>query len=303
MITEFDFLLDPQTETPRLPRHNLGTIAEWRYGSSTISITVLLVTPELAERWLDGHVNYRNERPNRVERYTGEMEADNWQLTGDAIRFVGNSLVDGRHRLRSCIKSGRSFLTVVMHIQPDAASVIDRGLARTSADEMRSKGFAHAAVVASASALVNCWYAGKLADRANYQNTTPPFVFEQFALEHAEAMEEAALTGRDLYRETKLRPALGAAMAYILNDHDPDNATTFLESLVTGTNLDADDPIFVLRRWIMNRNLNKMRFSEEEFFGVVAKAWNAWRRGESVKLLKFTPTGKGEKRTKIPALL
>lgn len=278
----------------------LGVTVQWSDDGQRISVTVLKVTPHQAAAWLAEHDNYRSLRPKRAERYMADMTADNWKLTGDPIRFVNGQLADGQHRLTGCVLTGKPFLTLVVHVDPEAQSVIDRGMPRRSADELKRVGIPHAAAAAAMAVNVLAFREGRLQDKASFTNATPTSVVEGFVIDNEASVHRATLVARDLYRELKLRPAAGGAIAFVLYEHDSENAARFLEALTTGANMDSDDPILVLRRWVTNKVLNKVVFSDEEFFGVTMKAWNAWRRGEAVKQLRFAPTGKGAARDKIP---
>lgn len=277
-----------------------GAFAEWIEGGQRIRITVVQVTPEQAAAWLVAHDNYRKLRSVRAERYGADMADDNWRLTGDAIRFVNGELADGQHRLSGCVERGVPFWTVLVEIEPSAIPMIDKGFARTNSDELARLGVENAQLAAALAMNVLALRAGRIADKSHFQQVTPSSAVERFVHDNLDCVTECAAIGKKVYKDTRLRPAACGALAFVLLEHDPDNARQFFDSLATGANLDVDDPIFVLRRWITNKTYLKVRYSEEEFFGVAIKAWNAWRRGEGVKVLRFAPTGKGASRDKLP---
>jgi len=120
--------------------------------SSNIKTEVLLVTPEIAEAWLDQNSNNRKMSAGVVSKYMRDMRDGNWKFTGDPIRFDDNHvLIDGQHRLAACVKSGTPFETVVMYgFTNGARDVLDIGKSRNIADILTLKGTSNGRKVSSA---------------------------------------------------------------------------------------------------------------------------------------------------------
>jgi hypothetical protein len=90
------------------------------------------VTPELAKEWLEQNTgNFRSVDKSRVENYAAEMAAGRWDLNGETIKFNGNVLIDGQHRLLAAIKAGVAFESVVINGLSSDAMHIDRGKPRS----------------------------------------------------------------------------------------------------------------------------------------------------------------------------
>jgi hypothetical protein len=88
------------------------------------------VTPKEAVLWLDTK-NARN-RPiskSTVERYTQEMAAGHWVSNGQPLIFsVSGQLINGQHRLKACVASGKQFDTlIVWGVDDSAFDTIDDG--------------------------------------------------------------------------------------------------------------------------------------------------------------------------------
>lgn len=96
-------------------------------------------TPELAAEILE-HSNpkNRNIRPKRVEGMTQHILADNWVLTGTTTFVTDGVLLDGQHRLASCVEANRSIDFLCTLIPPDEAKrfnqFIDRNIGRNFGD-------------------------------------------------------------------------------------------------------------------------------------------------------------------------
>jgi hypothetical protein len=96
------------------------------------------VTPAMAAKWLGHNAGNRKLREHRVKFFAEAMNTGKWKLThqGVAIATTGR-LIDGQHRLRAVILSGK---TVPMMVTTDAAedsyAVLDAGMARSMAERL-----------------------------------------------------------------------------------------------------------------------------------------------------------------------
>jgi len=100
---------------------------------------VILITPELAKKWLDKNV--KNNRPvmkNTVKCYARLMKSGGWNLTHQGIAFDEEGyLIDGQHRLHAIIEANipvEMNVTYNVHHTPGEAFTIDMGRKRTYAN-------------------------------------------------------------------------------------------------------------------------------------------------------------------------
>lgn len=101
-----------------------------------IETMVVLVTPELASKWLEKNINNRSLRKQVVESYANDMKNGNWSLIGDSITFdEDDCLTNGQHRLTAVIKSGTSQYFNVMKGIPHNICV-DRPAVRSVGDNI-----------------------------------------------------------------------------------------------------------------------------------------------------------------------
>ncbi len=108
------------------------------------SITVL-ITPGVAERWLEKNIKNRILKTSKVAKLVREMKSGQWiEETGESIKFLGDfeQLIDGQHRLAAIVESGLSFEFLVnINCSEKAFSVIDTGSTRTARDLVSIQGF------------------------------------------------------------------------------------------------------------------------------------------------------------------
>lgn len=100
----------------------------------TIKTEQIVVTPEMAARWLANNPNIRKLRNKYVENISRSIEGGHFRVThqGIAIRQDG-ALVDGQHRLSAIVRTGRSVsMLVSTGLTDEDVKVIDSGMKRQS---------------------------------------------------------------------------------------------------------------------------------------------------------------------------
>ena len=95
------------------------------------------ITPAKAARYLkncNGH--NRPLRPNTVAKYASDMSDGLWHFTGEPIIFDAKGNLDnGQHRCHACVKSGKSFVAVVVRgVPPESFIAMDNGAPRKVSD-------------------------------------------------------------------------------------------------------------------------------------------------------------------------
>ena len=101
-----------------------------------ITCEVELINAEAAMKYLEFIGFQRHERPMNTSAIAHDMANDDFQFTHQGIAFdVEGNLVDGRHRLKAIMKSGKpQFMMVTRGLPKKAAAVLDTGARRTKAD-------------------------------------------------------------------------------------------------------------------------------------------------------------------------
>ena len=235
------------------------------------SITLMTITPQVADQWLTLNTNNRPARKSHVARLAEAMERGEFRLTGDPVRWAGevgaSVLVDGQHRLMAVVRSGMTVQSFVMtNVPEETAMVIDTAqLQRTLADLLDERRATRTKPLAS-----------------SIDSARPPDVRESVGY------------------STRVREALNylqgqaGALHYVFSRVDSDDANEFWNRLTTGTGLEAGNPILVLRQKIeksaaVNREVMKPKYRA----AITIKAWNYWRAGDSISMLKWKPGGVG----------
>src|SRR4051812_48689623 len=80
-----------------------------------LTVRVVEVTPELAQQWHAMNEGNRREKRVNIARFGRDMQDGRWSLTGEPIIFDRDGyLRNGQNRLQACIRSGKSFRTLVV---------------------------------------------------------------------------------------------------------------------------------------------------------------------------------------------
>lgn len=101
-----------------------------------------LITPKLAEKYLNANTNNRPLREGHAEKMAHDMLADAWTFCDVSIKFYDDgSLADGQHRLWAIVTSGKAQrFRVVRGLTKAEAVNIDTGAIRNPVDVMRIQG-------------------------------------------------------------------------------------------------------------------------------------------------------------------
>jgi len=257
-----------------------------------LSSEVATITPPMAEAWLARNKRNRHLAPWLVDRYAKAMGRGEWRLNGDPIRFdeVGD-LLDGQHRLAAIVKSGITVESVVLRgIPAITQDTMDTGRKRTIADVLALRGEAHAIPLAAA---LNTLH--KLETDAWRANATPTAQQALALLNSHPGLRASVPVGeRTARRVPGLAGGITAALHYHfsgIDDAAEADAKDFFERLASGADLDEDSPILTLRRTFGRLHAERGHASAVRMTALVILAWNAYRDGRPLKLLRWSPGG------------
>lgn len=262
-----------------------------------LNFEILDITPEQATAWLANGGANRKLDGRRVNRFVITMQRGEWQLTGDSIKLDEYGRVrDGQHRLAAIAQSGMTVKSLVVRGVGEAAfDVIDTGRARTVANVLEIHGKASTTSIAAAiRCLILIERFGSIGQGTDEERSaaTPPACLA-YLDKHPEIYEAHSIC--EPVRKVLYGGAgLWTAMFTLFWRIDPAAAFEFSTQLATGAGLEADAPALKLR----NRTLGKAsrgplsNLNREDLSIIIAKSWNAYRRGEKVGQLR---AGENEK--------
>ncbi len=130
----------------------------------------ILVTPELAAKWLLKNTSNRAVRKGRVKAFARDMKAGAWSFNPQPISFgTDDGILDGQHRLLAIIESGVSVQMAVWFDVPVASrSVMDLGTPRGLRDVAGISVLEAAVVMAMMRGMIKMPIIPTMAERAAF---------------------------------------------------------------------------------------------------------------------------------------
>lgn len=253
--------------------------------ATQLDVSLVTVTPGMAETWLGRNTRNRHLRKRIVGAYARDMAAGHWQVTGEAIKFDDNGkLIDGQHRLHAVIRSGVSVqMLVIRGLRQSAQDVLDTGARRSVADVLALEGKARATHLAAAARCALAFESGMLhsgggggAGRVATSSEVREF------LESNPDLERAVEATSTLRRSIDLTPATTAVTWWLCARADEDACVEFFTALAHAQTSGPGDPRLALIRRLGNARRANERLSQAAQISLVVRAWNAWRRGSQL---------------------
>lgn len=258
------------------------------------------IDPDLARELLVSNTRNRNLRHRVVASYAADMAAGAWRENGESIKIAADgTIVDGQHRLHAIIESDtKQRMLVVTGLPMDAQDTVDGGAKRSFADVLKLRGEPRYVSVAAIARRVEAWVRGHRTTKGNYVPTTTQLLA---ALEEFPDIRLAAEVADGVRTHIPI-PASALGLCHWLfmriqaADADErsqlhEDVTNFFDRLRDGADLAANHPIAVLRRTAIENMTSKSRLNEVVMTAYVIKAWNAYRDGRTMSLLRFRVGG------------
>lgn len=253
------------------------------------NIPIILVTPELAQKWLDTRYEAeRRLRLGKVAAFARDMREGKWRFIGDPIRFdeANGNLVDGQHRLQAVVDSGQPQLFPVLHIPFEDRAAIDTGTARTLGDVLNLGGHVMGRELAAIVRRLLVYYNADGVDNGRYLPSHPEGV--EFVQSNRDELLEALQVAQQLHRNPlPVAPSPIGAAYFLCARVDRDDAEEFFHALITGEGLHVGHPALALRNKAL-RSLKDhdgrrtLRMHPDDCFRFTIMAWNRWRDGVNV---------------------
>ena len=273
---------------------------------------VIDVTPALAEKWLAQNTHNRNLREPAVLAYARDMEAGNWAENGESIKFAegdvvlfggraplcGGALLDGQHRLQAIALSGATVrMLVATGLKNSTQETMDDGRKRTLADALHLRGETNAVVLGSILRRALMWKQGLHRNSGSYTPTNTECL--TFLEEHPETRHSAQIA-TSLRKPAQLPSSVLGLTHWLFTRIDADDAAWFFDRLGTGANIQQYHPVWTLRKRAAEISNDTGRVPEDMLLAFVIKAWNAYRDGDELKLLRFKPGGANPEKFPMP---
>lgn len=250
---------------------------------SAVDFEVRPITPEESRRLLAVKRSNAAVRMPQVRQYAEEMRNGRWVLNGDPV-IIGQSgaLLSGVLRLEASALAGVPFpALIVKNIDDSTFETIDAVRRRTVGDILAIRKEAHGRVLGSALGILWRYSTG---DYTKSGRSPAPQALLSILGEHPEIRSSVALTAG---MGGTLPHGVASALHYLFSCVDAEVASQFFAEMR------KPDPqwaaVAALKRQLENLAERGGTKRQPHLIGLTIKAWEAHRRGQDVKLLRFDP--------------
>jgi hypothetical protein len=251
----------------------------------SVNTSIVRITPEQAQKYLERNTKNRNIRLRHVERLAADIIEGRWHMNGSSIVFDGDgTLLDGQHRLSAIVKAGVPVEVIVVRGVSNAAmATIDANVSRKAGDVAKLRGYVNTVQLVATVRLLQIAKTGKVgeSDRISIG------AIMEFLEAHPHIQDSVALAGK-LYKTVPVTAVSAWHYLTFYLGKMPDNATTAMEVFETGIPHYRGDPIHIFReRCIKERGLfTAGALSRANGLWTLATAWNAFVRRDSRYIIR-----------------
>lgn len=249
------------------------------------TVTLETITPQMAAAYLKGNSANRHIIYNHLDRLASQMLAGEWRLTGDTIKFNGDRLLDGQHRLEAIVRSGVAIQCfVARNVETESFPMIDTGRSRQGGDVLSAHGYTNV-FMTSASCRVIWFIERKIA-------SLDGFVSNNTILNTIKRHKDLPRFVSDIssYRFAKIAAIVSSLWWLWLCDKAAGDQ--FIESFLSGSDLKATSPIHLLRERLINDPvLRTTKRGRRALVAMMFRTWGNWRSNKPVSTVKASQPG------------
>lgn len=258
-----------------------------------IRSTYVEMTPELAQKYLDTQIHNRNINYGWVASLAQTINKGLWIPDGNSIKMDdAGHLIDGQHRLLAVIRSGK---TVPMEVKSgfphDAIFVIDAFTKpRSVADILTLAGVKNSALIGGGIRV----FVDEMGGGGRSCRVSPSYikmVYEESPDMWQRIASLANLSRRDHKNQIKLLPTSSiagwAGYLIIMREHSYEKVEEFF-TMLCSTSEARNVSVEKLRKVLLRNAVSSKKYTYSVIRSLVAKTWNAYVTGKTIKCLKFS---------------
>lgn len=247
------------------------------------------VTPEMAVAFLANNPSNRAISACSVEFLAEQMKAGRWSEHVAPIVFNDRGeLIDGQTRLSALVRYGKPLrMEIKRNVPDDVRPLIDTGKKRVAADWLQMLGYENTTTVAGAARIVLSHRRGAT---ENYWRQRMSTVDIAECVAQNPGIVEYAHKSVCANAGHIITPSQLAGVSYLFSEKDKALADVFCKDMGDGYEPAAYPAFHRLRETLLKaRAVSKNELSRAVILAYCVKAWNATRRGQSLRLLRWTP--------------
>lgn len=240
------------------------------------------LTPALARVLMQRNPNNRHISYPIVEKFARDIANGQWLLNGEPIIISSDGLLnDGQHRAEAVILADKPIQTIlIVGVDRDTRTTLDQGRMRTIGDYLSMEGHSDSNNLGATASFAWQWKNfDSISTASNHKATKGELKAFVDANPRLIACVDAVPTKGSFSVGGK---ACLAFCRYAFSSLAPkQEADTFIYHLMSGENLQVGSPILYAR----TRLMSGQRLNIGEKAELLFRAWNAWRKDETVKTI------------------
>jgi hypothetical protein len=258
------------------------------------------ISPEVAKLILSQYnTDNRKESKAHVNFLAEQMADGQWREDAyDPIKFsVSGRLLDGQHRLSAVVQSGKTFkFLVIRDLSDDIFETLDTGKMRSAADVLKIAGIDnYVKMSALARAIINHRRGAmnSVIEGTGGNRSASTSNKEILSFVRENDLTEYVIFGRARYCDSRiLNEKEWALLYYLFSAKSESEAEDFLVTLSKGVELKLGSPQHTLRQKLEQNMMSAgTRLNPRAKLFYIVRAWNAYRKGEEIKIFKYDPKG------------
>lgn len=253
-----------------------------------------LITPAKAVELLQSNVKNRKPKSTVVLKYARDMSSGKWKDdTFELIKISKSGIIlDGQHRLMAVIKANIPiYFHVVEGLEDSIFDVLDTGSIRNASDVFKINQVKYNTSIPSIISFYDVLLENK---RAGYSAVNKKKTNADLLSEYNLNPEKWQVIARDSHTlyvqfgKVLTVSFIGGFLAFF-NDINYEDSQNFMSQLCSGKNV-THDIINTLRMKLVNEKVSVHKFNNSTKQAYIIKCWNAFRKNEQIRILKFTPS-------------
>tara|TARA_S200002703_G_scaffold97263_2_gene83989 strand:- start:905 stop:1723 length:819 start_codon:yes stop_codon:yes gene_type:complete len=250
-----------------------------------VECSVETITPIIAAEMLKNkNPNNRKSNATSFGKYKRDMASNNWQLNGETICVDWNGiLMNGHHRLHSCVAANTPFQTVVVkNLDPKCVKTIDSGKKRSFADQLTMDGVKHASNISAAIIFLD-QLAHQSIKKSGLTNTEMYAIYNN----HPKIADSILRCKNAFSPATSWLPAVHYIGCILGEEAD---AEAFVEVYAHGQKTYENDAAHYAREWLLKDASRKVGKSDIDFRKkLFIKSWNLFATKKPLTRLRIEP--------------
>lgn len=251
-----------------------------------MEVGVMRITPREAKNWLEANKGNRPLNRGHVQRLAAAIEAGEWELNGDPIRFDEDGcLLDGQHRLHAIVEADKAVDSVIIRNLPASTfSTMDCGRRRGGADTLAVAGETNCVALAAA---CRCLLLYENSGVAAVSNSKRQFSNAQIldCLQRHPDIRESLQVHHKLHSRFSFAPFI--TIDYLFRKKHPGHDYAgFWDRVASGEMIARGDPEYALRERLQTNATSSAKLPSYQLAALAIRALHAYISRQELRLLR-----------------